>query len=169
MKFSSLIIALSSCFTLSAMAQEKSITVKMIPAKGTTGTGTITFLMTTKGDVEISGSLSGLKPGKHGLHIHTIGDCSDANNGFKNSKGHFNQGNTNHGSLIGGHNGDLGNILVNKDNTTSFKIVTQKFNLKSDDKLSILGRAVVLHEGEDDEKSNPAGNSGNRVLCGVIK
>ena len=119
--------------------------------------------------IKIVGIIHGLTPGMHGFHVHAIGDCSDATDGFKKSGGHFNPSHANHGSLLDGHAGDLGNILADKKGNSSFTIIVNKFNLKENDAFSIIGKALIVHAGVYDEETNPAGNAGPRVLCGVVE
>jgi len=147
---------------------QKKIVVNMIPVENQTASGTITFEQKGK-YVVINGKLSGLKSGKHGFHIHEHGDCDDANHSFKNALGHFNPTNVKHGSIYNGHIGDLGNIVADSKGNANFTLTIKKFNLKEDDKFSILHRAVMVHADPDDLKSDPAGNSGIRILCGVIE
>jgi Cu-Zn family superoxide dismutase len=131
--------------------------------------GSVTFVALGANKIKVTGSVDGLSVGKHGMHIHEIGDCSDFANGFKKSGGHFNPDAASHGTLMSGHAGDLGNIEVDAKGHSSFNIETSKFNLNVGDKHNVLGKALVIHAGIDDEKSNPAGNSGARILCGVIR
>lgn len=145
------------------------LTVKMIPAVRAKAHGKITFTTNPDGVVVITGNIDGLSEGPHGIHIHEHGNCMDANAGFKLAGNHFNPLDSKHGSMMEGHMGDLGNIIVNDQHQAQFKIETDKFNLRKNDKDSILGRSIVIHANQDDEKSDPAGNSGERILCGVIK
>ncbi|MES2615486.1 MAG: superoxide dismutase family protein [Bdellovibrionota bacterium] len=163
--FSSLIAISCAVF-----ASTSSIEIKLIPSTTLPKVaGTVTFSSLKDNRIEIKGKITGLTPGEHGMHIHAVGDCSDPAAGFKKSGGHFNPEHKNHGSLTEGHAGDLGNIIADAGGKATFKIITEKFNLVVNDKHSILGQALVVHAGKDDEKTDPAGNSGERILCGVIK
>lgn len=130
--------------------------------------GTATFTETADG-VEISAEVSGVSPaGLHGFHIHEVGDCSADD--FTSAGGHFNPGNTEHGAPGAemSHAGDLGNIEIGEDGTGSYEWTSTKISL-GDGPDSIIGRSVVLHEGEDDLTSQPSGAAGARIGCGVIE
>jgi len=155
----------SSCVT---QPPTNAHSVNLIPAAGIQAEGTVSFTQTTDDEIKITGKVTGLSPGPHGMHVHTIGNCSDPTDGFKKSGGHFNPDHTHHGMLSDGHVGDLGNIAADATGTAEFTITTKKFNLTEGDSHSILGKALIIHAGKDDEKTDPAGNSGARILCGVI-
>jgi len=136
-----------------------------VPAQGSAVSGLVTF--TVEGDaVRVSGSITGLSPGKHGFHVHEFGDMS-ANDG-SSAGGHFNPGNKQHGSResMESHAGDLGNVVADASGTATFDFLVRKFSLSGND--SIIGRALVIHRDEDDLMSQPAGNSGPRIGWGVI-
>lgn len=144
------------------------IRVKMTPAAKETAKGSFVVRSLEDGRVEIRGRLVGLKEGKHGMHVHTVGDCSDPNDGFKKAGAHFNPDNTQHGTMERGHGGDLGNIEASKEGRAHFSIQTTQFSVDPASPKYIVGRALVIHADADDEKTDPAGNSGSRILCGVI-
>eukprot|EP01084_Bolivina_argentea_P001419 2615_1 len=120
---------------------------------------------------KITAQVSGLTPGKHGFHIHELGDLSD---GCKSAKGHYNPHKTDHGgpNIENRHVGDLGNIVANKEGNATFELVDELVQLNGEN--SVLGRSVVVHAGEDDlgkggfEDSLITGHAGARVACGVI-
>ncbi len=117
----------------------------------------------------IKGTITGLKPGLHGFHIHEFGDMSD---GCKSMGGHYNPDNVNHGDLEEGHVGDLGNITADESGKADFSIQAKRVDLIGD--RSVVGRGIVVHEDEDDlgkggdEESLKTGNAGDRLACGVI-
>jgi Cu-Zn family superoxide dismutase len=116
--------------------------------------------------------VTGLKPGVHGIHFHETGVCTPPD--FKSTGGHINPEHKEHGFLNpnGPHAGDLKNVTANNKGEINTVFSTQRVTLKKGMKNSLIdqdGSALVIHEGPDDQKSNPAGNSGGRVLCGVIK
>lgn len=133
--------------------------------KGNNVTGEITFTKESDG-IRIVADISGLKPGKHGFHIHEYGDCT-ADDG-SSAGGHFNPDNVNHGSPTDSvrHVGDLGNIEAGQDGNAHLEITDSLMSFSGPH--SIIGRGVVVHDGEDDLTSQPAGNAGPRVACGVI-
>ena len=169
---------LTAAFTLtvlvphSAIAEEETPVVLSAQAvllnnKGETK-GTIGFSETTKG-VTLNISASDLSPGPHGIHFHEKDVCEGD---FTSAGGHFNPDGKKHGleNKSGAHIGDLPNLDVPKSGEVVTHIVAEHVTLK-EGKYSLLApvaRSIVIHEGKDDQKSDPAGNSGKRVLCGVI-
>jgi superoxide dismutase, Cu-Zn family len=135
------------------------------PKSGSEVTGLVAFRQVGD-EVLVTGMIKNLKPGKHGLHIHDKGDCSSPD--AASAGPHFNPTAQHHGgpATTEHHAGDLGNIEA-----TSSGIVqlNSKVKLSLSGKDSIIGKSVVVHEGEDDLKTDPAGNSGARVACGEIK
>lgn len=134
-----------------------------------TVTGQVFFMQKPGTSTLVKGKIQGLKPGLHGFHIHKYSDFSE---GCDSTGGHFNPENVNHGDLNEGHAGDFGNIEANKDGVAKFLFEAKKAELTGED--SIVGRSIVVHEGEDDlgkgndKESLESGNSGDRVACGVI-
>lgn len=119
--------------------------------------------------VFIHGEFQGLPPGWHGFHIHEKGACSP---GFDAAGGHYNPGGTKHGlNESSMHAGDLPNIYVHGDGSARFEFVTRQVSIGggSANLLDQDGSSFVIHSGPDDYVTDPAGNSGNRIACGVIK
>ncbi len=113
--------------------------------------------------------LTGLTPGWHGLHLHEKGDCSDATAGFKASGAHAGHGNgALHGLLnpSGPETGDLPNLYAAADGTAHAEIFIA--GMKVIDLIDGDGTAILVHAAEDDHQSQPIGNAGDRVACGVI-
>ena len=135
------------------------------PTKGNNTNGIVKFKKTDNG-IEIMGEIKNLSPGKHGFHIHEYGDCS-AEDGTS-AGGHFNPFGKPHGAPSDKerHVGNLGNITADKDGTAKFEITDTVISFSG--KSSIIGRAVMVHAGEDDLKTQPTGNAGARLACGVI-
>lgn len=133
--------------------------------KGNNVTGIVTF--TKEGNqIKVVADISGLTPGMHGFHIHQYGDCS-AEDG-SSAGGHFNPDNVNHGGPADSvrHVGDLGNVEADQNGNAHFEISSSLLSFSGSH--SIIGRGVVVHGGEDDLTSQPSGNAGARVACGVI-
>lgn len=132
------------------------------PTEGNNATGTVTFEETENG-VRVQAEIQGLSEGNHGFHIHQYGDCtaSDATS----AGGHYNPTDNPHGAPddTERHMGDMGNIEANAQGLASIDYVDDTIQLNS-----ILGRAVVVHGGEDDLTSQPSGDAGSRLACGVI-
>jgi Cu-Zn family superoxide dismutase len=118
--------------------------------------------------------LSDMPPGWHALHIHQVGDCSDPEAGFKASGGHLGVDSAHHGFLAEGgpHPGDLPNILVHSDGTAEIHAVTSFARMNGEGPGTVLdddGAAVVIHSNADDYRTDPAGEGGERLACGVIE
>ena len=114
--------------------------------------------------------LDGFEPGLKGTHIHQGSDCSPSWDGNTvtpggGAGGHFNPDNVSHPE----HAGALGNMEVDENGNGTFEITLGSLNLDTDSPHSVLGRTVVIHAGEDDRESQPAGDSGPRMLCGIIR
>ncbi len=135
------------------------------PTKGTSVKGTVTFEAVEDG-IHVVADVTGLTPGKHGFHIHEFGDCSAPD--ASSAGGHFNPDVTAHGppDEKPRHAGDMGNLVADKDGHATLDYVDHVMVFSGE--KSILGHAVIVHEKEDDLKSQPTGNAGARVACGVI-
>lgn len=135
-------------------------------AKWKSVVGTVEF-KETDGGVEITANLEGLKKGNHGFHIHEKGDCSAPD--AKSAGGHFNPSGHKHGGPEGEehHEGDLGNITAGKDGKATVTLTVKGITLKDGD-TSIVGKGFIIHDKADDFKTQPTGNAGDRVACGVI-
>tara|TARA_Y100000114_G_C11762506_1_gene330694 strand:+ start:5229 stop:5786 length:558 start_codon:yes stop_codon:yes gene_type:complete len=131
--------------------------------------GTILFMQAPGTPTLIKGTITGLEPGLHGLHIHEFGDMSD---GCKSMGGHYNPDGVDHGDLKQGHVGDLENVLADDNGVAKFSIVAPRVDLIGE--RSVIGRGIVIHEDEDDlgkggdAESLKTGNAGERLACGVI-
>jgi Cu-Zn family superoxide dismutase len=128
--------------------------------------GQVTFLQEIEG-VRVIANVEGLSPGKHGFHIHEKGDCSAPD--FSSAGGHFNPMGKPHGSPTDSmhHAGDFGNLEANEDGVARFERVFNWLTITGDN--SILGHAVIIHEKADDLQTQPTGNAGGRLACGVIQ
>jgi len=128
--------------------------------------GTVTFTEVADG-VQVHAEITGLTPGNHGFHVHEFGDCT-AEDG-SSAGGHFNPTNQPHGGpdADARHVGDMGNIEADASGTAKLDYLDHSMSLSNDDR-SIIGRSVVVHAKADDLKSQPAGDSGARIACGVI-
>jgi len=135
------------------------------PLKGSGVRGIVTFEAVEHG-VRVTADLSGLTPGKHGFHIHEFGDCSSDDG--SSAGGHFNPMGMPHSmpSADKRHAGDMGNIEANADGKAHIDYVDAVMSLTGEH--AIIGHAVIVHEKEDDLKTQPTGNAGGRIACGVI-
>jgi Cu-Zn family superoxide dismutase len=140
--------------------------VAVLNALGSSGvSGSVTFSK-AEGGVKVSAKVSGLKPGAHGFHVHEFGDCSAADGA--SAGGHFNPSGEPHAGPHDAqrHAGDMGNIDAGADGVATVAYVDSHATL--DGPGSILGRGVIVHANADDMKTQPTGNAGGRVACGVI-
>jgi Cu-Zn family superoxide dismutase len=129
--------------------------------------GTVKFTDSYAG-VIVAGSLSGLGLGAHGIHIHEIGKCEAP---FTTAGGHFNPTNGHHGyrNPAGPHLGDMPNINTPAAGQLHFEFLLPGVTLTGNHRLlDVDGAAIVVHSGGDDYLSDPAGNSGSRIACGII-
>jgi Cu-Zn family superoxide dismutase len=136
------------------------------PTAGNKVTGTVTFTEEADG-VRVQANLTGLTPGKHGFHVHEFGDCSAPD--LTSAGGHFNPTNKPHAGpdATERHEGDMGNIEADASGNAKLDYVDHHISLTNDEQ-SVIGRSVVVHAKADDLKSQPAGDSGARIACGVI-
>jgi superoxide dismutase, Cu-Zn family len=136
------------------------------PTEGNKISGTITFTEVADG-VQVHAEISGLTPGKHGFHVHEFGDCSASD--ASSAGAHFNPTNQPHAGpdADARHVGDMGNIEADASGVGKLEYLDHNMSLANDEQ-SIIGRSVVVHAKADDLKSQPAGDSGARVACGVI-
>jgi superoxide dismutase, Cu-Zn family len=141
-------------------------TAHLRPTEGSQVHGTTTF--TQKGDkVVVRADVAGLMPGLHGFHIHEKGDCSAPD--ATSAGGHYNPLNADHGGPQGSprHAGDLGNLNANEYGKATLTLEVQGVSVGSGPN-DIIGKGLIVHAKADDFKSQPAGDSGPRVACGVI-
>jgi Cu-Zn family superoxide dismutase len=141
---------------------------QIAPAPGQSVTGTLSLTDDGSG-VRISGSLQGLPPnGEFGFHIHENGDCSAPD--FSSAGAHFNVDNAPHGNPQGGtrHAGDMLNAKSDAQGVANVDVTLTTVSLAPDQPNGVRGRAIVVHEKADDYTTQPSGNSGARVACGVI-
>jgi len=144
---------------------ESGATARLAALGGSGVTGTVTF--TPQGDkVQVEAELAGLRPGKHGLHIHEFGDCSAADG--LSAGGHFNpEGHPHGGPGAASHPGDLGNVEADAQGRAKLSLVVEKITIDAG-KLGVVGRGLIVHANADDLVSQPVGEAGGRVACGVI-
>lgn len=134
--------------------------------------GTVT-LTQAEGGVTLSGEAMGLSEGDHGIHFHTTGTC-DAAAKFETAGDHFNPTDHQHGleNAEGPHAGDLPNISAAADGSAQFELTSQTISLVESEDGYVFdedGTALIIHAAEDDQVTDPSGNSGDLMLCAVIE
>jgi Cu/Zn superoxide dismutase len=166
-----LIVLLITCAWVYAGSAAKDVEVEkavavLHPTDGSDAGGVVFFEKTAEGRIRVTADVTGLEPGKHGFHIHEYGDCSAPD--ATSAGGHFDPEGKKHGAPADEerHVGDLGNIEAGSDGEAGYERTDKLLSFSG--KKSIIGRAVVIHAREDDLTSQPTGNAGPRVACGVI-
>ena len=127
-------------------------------------------LVQTPAGVLIKLQIKGLPPGEHAFHVHAVGKCEAP---FESAGPHFNPGNHKHGIMSGeAHAGDMPNLYVPQSGELSVEVVNAAVSLEKGKPNSVFdndGSALVIHAKADDYKTDPAGNAGDRIACGVIQ
>jgi Cu-Zn family superoxide dismutase len=153
--------------TPSASTSDEGTRVTMKDAQGKS-VGEVQLIQTPDG-ILMRGTLTGLPPGTHAIHVHEVGKCEAP---FTSAGGHFNPSKHEHGLMNkkGHHAGDLPNIVVGADGKASFEAMSTTLTL-SKGKNSVMdadGSSVVVHAKADDHMTGPAGNAGDRIACGGL-
>jgi len=131
-------------------------------------TGKATFTE-EKGQVTLKIEIEGAEPGTHAVHLHEKGDCAAPD--ATSAGGHWNPTHENHGkwNTAPFHHGDIGNIEVGADGKGTFKLTTNLWTIGSGVDTDVVGKAVIVHAKADDFTTQPTGNAGGRVGCGVVE
>lgn len=183
--FVALILSLSACTSGSKQADENGATSDdqtetrnekgeakaTVEAKsGSNISGEATFTEEDGGTVLFELTVENLTPGEHAVHLHENGDCSAED--ASSAGGHWNPTMKQHGKRGEGsnfHKGDIGNMTVGNDGKGTMHLSIQGWSIGGPDSTNIVGKSVIIHEKADDFTSQPSGNAGGRIGCGVIK
>lgn len=150
-----------------AVVAEASVATATLATADGTEVGTVTFTETPAG-VQVSADLHDVAgDGEHGFHVHETGECSPPD--FSSAGGHFNPEGVDHACppTTPRHAGDLGNVSI-AGGSGLLDLTTDGITVAPGD-TSVVGKAVILHEGEDDCTTQPTGDAGNRLACGVVE
>jgi Cu-Zn family superoxide dismutase len=164
LKLAACALFLSSCATMAP--DGPSATAVLRPASGSQAHGTVKFTQVGS-RVRVDAEIAGLAPGAHGFHLHEKGDCSAPD--ATSAGPHFNPAMKKHGAADSSerHGGDLGNLQANEYGKATLSIRVDGISVgKGAD--GVIGRGVVVHANPDDLKTDPTGNSGDRIGCGVV-
>jgi Cu-Zn family superoxide dismutase len=149
-----------------AFAQEPTKAIAVLhPTKDSKVEGAVTFTKTGN-EIKVVADVTGLTAGKHGFHIHEFGDCSSPDG--KAAGGHFNPTKAPHAGHDAAqrHVGDLGNIEADSSGKAHLELTDKMMTMSGEN--SIIGRGLIVHEKADDLKTQPTGDAGGRLACGVI-
>ncbi len=139
------------------------------PVDGSDARGSVEFRPGADGALEIVAAVSGMEPGTYGIHVHEVGDCSG--DAASAAGDHFSPDGDTHGGPYDSrgerHAGDLGNITVDSRGEGRKEVSLEELALGG--RYGVVGRAVIVHSGEDDLQSQPSGESGDPIACGVIE
>lgn len=165
--FASLAVAASFALAGPALAQTAKASLKNADGKDV---GSASLTQTPQG-VLITLSLKGIPAGEHAFHVHETGKCEPP---FTSAGGHFNPDKKKHGLMVeaGHHAGDMPNLHVPSSGEVTVEVLNAMITLDKGEPNSVFkegGTAVVIHAGKDDYKSDPAGDAGGRIACGVIQ
>lgn len=150
--------------------QKATAIATMEPASGSQVTGEAKFTSEANGRVRFELAVENLSPGEHAVHLHEKGDCSAED--ASSAGGHWNPTMKPHGKRGDGtsyHKGDVGNMTVGNDGKGNLSLTIEGWSIGGADSTNVVGKSVIVHEKADDFTTQPTGNAGGRLSCGVIK
>lgn len=160
--------SLAACATYSDLPTGRVAEAQLSYANGLPA-GNVQFFLTGSGELRATGAFAGLSEGAHGFHLHTTGLCEGP--GFQSAGGHLNPANREHGTdnPAGAHLGDLPNLDASDQGTARITVTIARDGAAALDELfDPDGTAVMVHAGPDDYASDPAGDAGARIACGIV-
>lgn len=157
------LVTLAGC---ASMAKGPEATATLAATSGSNAGGVVHFRELADGSVEVHAVISGAPQGVHGFHVHDKGDCGDNGNA---AGGHFNPNATPHAApaVDPHHAGDFGNVTVDSYGKAETRFTTRSVTVTAGP-TSAVGHAVILHANPDDLTTQPTGNAGARIACGVV-
>lgn len=163
-----LILAVALVAPGAASAKGPKASAVLESRSGSTVTGKVTFTE-DHGKVSMKVVLHGLTPGQHAIHLHEKGDCAAPD--ATSAGGHWNPSSENHGHWGHApfHHGDIGNLVADAKGNAELHFETDLWTIGDGKPSDIVGHAVIVHAKEDDFTTQPTGNAGGRVACGVIQ
>jgi len=167
LQFFGLAAVLLAAATLSAQAQTAKASLQTADGKDAGSVG----LTQTPNGVLLSLTVKGLPAGEHAFHVHAVGKCEAP---FTSAGGHFNPGNKKHGMMAadGAHAGDMPNLHIPASGELAVEVLNSAITLEKGKPNSVFdddGSAIVIHAGKDDYKTDPTGDAGGRIACGVVQ
>jgi len=157
------LLLLGAC---ASMGTGPSATATLAPTSGQTAAGTVNLTQMADGSVRVNVDLTGVPAGTHGFHIHEKGDCGDNGNA---AGGHYNPLGTPHGAPNADqrHAGDFGNVTADANGNVRTSFTTRSITVE-EGTTTAVGHAIILHANPDDLTTQPTGNAGARIACGVV-
>ena len=161
-------LAILALTSLPAAAQTATAALKSADGKDA---GSAQLTQTVDGVVLIKLAVKGLPPGTHAFHVHAVGKCEPP---FTSAGGHFNPDGKKHGALAAGghHAGDMPNLYIPASGELTVEVINGGITLEKGKPNSVFGpdgTALIVHAGQDDYKTDPTGDAGGRIACGVIQ
>lgn len=163
-----ILLAVALAVPALAFAQGATAVAVLEPRSGSKVKGKATFTE-HEGKVVMKLVVSGLTPGDHAIHLHDVGDCSAPD--AMSAGGHWNPTAEKHGrwGRAPFHHGDIGNLYANRKGKAELTFETELWSIGTGKPADIIGRSVIIHAKVDDYATQPTGNAGERVACGVIQ